>query len=728
MRLLLFLLLALAACARPTSTPPPQSTLPIQLFDLHAQDVTWSRDHIVYAKRASDQFLDVWTSKSDGTGKHCLTCSGNFARRNRTGIAPRPQNDFLVLVSTNQDARDAILPGLAHPSLLQNTNLWAMKFDGSQTWKLTDLPTDARAPRAVAQPKFSRDGKRLAWTESFGKIDSSRQLAWDAWAIVVADFVVENNTPHLKNITRTQIGAQHAFAEIHDWSLDERTLLLSGNLNRRQPTTGLDLFEYSFATGDLTQLTDSREIWDAPARYAPNGKQIVWASSLEMRVTFDGARAWQDNLQSELWTMERDGANQHRVTFFNQPGTADYIWFQKNVAQANRVIVADIAPSPDGKKFALTLAYPNATGVLATVLVLIDGERAQIGAGTPAPTVPREYAPRYAELAQSLDEFSRRLGVETNHAPPILFAAELAPADSARGEDLLTDYALQATYAYLDALEALGARGVQISIRYPLLAFNAPRAREYVAFYQQLAREIRRRKMVLLINTSIAQTDPRIPSLEKYKQDKREHVTTIVREIQPDYLTIAHEPGNETKITGLAMTPTSYSEHLNFILGSTDRRNTQIGAGVGISDDTAYIQALAKIPGVDYYDIRFDAVTRASLERLESLIQLARANAKPVIVSQAWLAKNPAHDAFAFWQPLDAQFLTLTARFARQNQIGFVSFTQPNYFFAYLDYDATATLTSPDLNQLIDIAALQQLRANQSTATGRAFQKLATGK
>jgi hypothetical protein len=98
------------------------------------------------------------------------------------------------------------------------------------------------------------------------------------------------------------------------------------------------------------------------------------------------------------------------------------------------------------------------------------------------------------------------------------------------------------------------------------------------------------------------------------------------------------------------------------------------------------------------------------------------------MVSQAWLAKNSAHDAFAFWQPLDAQFLTLTARFARQNQIGFVSFSQPHYFFAYLDYDATATLTTQDQAQLVHLATLDQIRANQINVTGLTFQKLATGK
>jgi len=723
----IFLCLTLAACARATAMPVSQFTAPIQTLAARAQNVTWSRETVTYAQRARDQVLDIWTSQSNGTDKRCLTCAQNFARRNRAGIAPRPQNDFVVFVATNPDTRDTPIPGLAHPSILHNTNLWALKFDGGQTWKLTDLPTDSRTPRAIAQPRFSRDGTRLAWTELLTR-DASPQFAWGQWAIVVADFAIENNAPLVKNIRRTQIGDQHAFVALDDWSPDGRALLLSGNLNRGQAVTGSDIFEYTLASDELTQLTDSREIWDANARYSPDGKTIAWISSADLRATRD-ARDWQNYLQSELWTMERDGANQQRVTFFNQPGANDYAWFQANVAKTNRVIAADHAPSPDGKRSALTLAYPSATGALETIIVLLDAERAQIFSGASSTTIPREQQARYAELAQSLDEFAAPLGAEPRDAQPIIFAADLSVADSARGENLLADSAYQNALAYLDALDAVGARGVQVSIRYPLLAFNAPRAREYVAFYQRLAREIRRRKLILLVNTSVAQADPRASSLEKYKQDKREHLATIVREIQPDYVTVAHEPGWEAKITGLPVTPASFAEHLDFLLGVTDRRNTLLGAGIGIADDSAYQQVFAKNPRVDYYDIRLDAVTRASLERLQQMIQLARAHNKPVIISQAWLAKNSAHDAFAFWQPLDAKFLAATAQFARHNQIAFVAFAQKNYFFASLDYETTPPgLTAQNLGQLANIAARQPMRANQITATGRAFQKLATGK
>ncbi len=718
----LVLILALAACARPTSNPVSKSTLPLQILDSHAQNVTWSRDHIVYAKRASDQFLDVWTSKSDGTDKHCLTCSGNFARRNRTGIAPRPQNDFLVFVAVNPDARESLMPGLAHPSVLANTNLWAMKFDGGQTWKLTDLPTDSRAPRAVAQPRFSRDGKRLAWTEML-KRDSSPQFMWGEWAIVVADFVVEDNAPRVKNIRRVQVGDQHAFVMIDDWSPEGRALLLSGNLGRGQIVTGSDVFEYTLASDELVPLTNSREIWDAHARYSFDGKNIFWTSSADLRVTLD-ARDWQTDLHSELWMMERDGSHQQRLTFFNQPGMGDDGWFQTQVAKANRVITADLAPSPDGKKIALTLAYPNSTGVLDMTLITLDVPRENLF-GTPATMVPREYQTHYAELDQSLTEFAARLDAQPKReSKPITFAADLSIADSARGDDLLSEHTYQNALAYLDALQTLGARGVQVAIRYPAFAFASPRAREYVAFYKRLAQEIRRRKMTLLVSASPSRANYRPASLEQYKQEKREHVATIVRDIQPDYLTIASEPSVEAKNTGLPITPTNFSEHVNFILGVVDHRNVRMGVGANNGDDLAYVQALAKNSSVDYYDIRIQTINPGAMTRAQEFIGIAQANKRPVLVGSAWLAKNNSSERFAFWQPLDAKFLSLTAQFARQNQIELVTFAPANYFFAYLDHDKISGFAPQNLAQLADLAALEQIRANQFNATGLAFQKL----
>lgn len=62
---------------------------------------------------------------------------------------------------------------------------------------------------------------------------------------------------------------------------------------------GMDIFEYSFATGELTRLTDA-DGYDAEGAYSPDGKRIVFCS---MR---DGDR--------EIYIMDADGRNPRRIT------------------------------------------------------------------------------------------------------------------------------------------------------------------------------------------------------------------------------------------------------------------------------------------------------------------------------------------------------------------------------------------------------------------------------
>ncbi|MBI5653872.1 MAG: PD40 domain-containing protein [Chloroflexi bacterium] len=375
---LLAIFFALGACTRaaPPTIPTREPTATLMLLDSSTGDLDWSRDGktIAYTKRTRDGYFDLWTMRADASQKQCLTCNKNFARRQRGGIALRPQNDWIVLVAQNDDAPDPGLAALASIGL--NVNLWALKTDGSLASKLTDVPTDVRAARGVTQPRFSRDGKRLAWAEALGTASNTRARAWGQWAIALADFVIENNAPALKNIRRVQLGAQHGFVATHDWSPDDRAILFSGNLQAGQPVYASDLYEYAIATEDLTRLTRAPDDWDAHARYSNDGKKIVWISSAGLNGAFPDLRAtaWQSRLKTELWTMARDGSNRERLTFFNQPGARDFEWFQKNVAPTNQVAVLNHAASPDGKKILANLAYAVETGSTRFVLVMLDLE------------------------------------------------------------------------------------------------------------------------------------------------------------------------------------------------------------------------------------------------------------------------------------------------------------------------------------------------------------------
>jgi len=65
---------------------------------------------------------------------------------------------------------------------------------------------------------------------------------------------------------------------------------------------------------------------------------------------------------------------------------------------------------------------------------------------------------------------------------PVVFAAELLPANDNRGTDLLKPQALQSTVMYLDRLQELGVQAVTLPIGYPLYTPNFPHYQDYVQF------------------------------------------------------------------------------------------------------------------------------------------------------------------------------------------------------------------------------------------------------
>jgi hypothetical protein len=87
--------------------------------------------------------------------------------------------------------------------------------------------------------------------------------------------------------------------------------------------------------------------------------------------------------------------------------------------------------------------------------------------------IPPEYQSLYSSLKTNLDSFDSYLNSQTvagNY--PVIFAAELLPANDNRGTDLLTPQALQSTAMYLDRLQELGVQAVTLPIGYQLyLAF-----------------------------------------------------------------------------------------------------------------------------------------------------------------------------------------------------------------------------------------------------------------
>jgi len=371
----------------PTSTVSSKnhSKVGLTILDTNVGDLDWHRSGnlIAYAKRnPNDGYFDVWVVKPDGTGRRCLTCGNGFPRKHMGSVTWRPSGDYLAFTAQNEDATGERTDELSIPGVGLNCNLWVMKSDSSEAWRLTNMPTNYKAPRGVIHPQFSNDGTRLFWTEAVGEYgwSQSPSFAWGEWALALGEFVVKEGIPSLRNVKKLQLGEQHSFYESHDFSPDDSRVLFSGNLIAGQPVNGLDIYELELATGDTRRLTSTFDDWDEHAHYSHDGKTITWMSGKELDVDFPSVARldWQKYVKTELWMMKSDGSDQRRITFFNQPESPDYEWFQENVFRTPRVIVSDNSWGPNEKRMALTVAYEGEWtqkwGSIRSILVMMDLE------------------------------------------------------------------------------------------------------------------------------------------------------------------------------------------------------------------------------------------------------------------------------------------------------------------------------------------------------------------
>jgi hypothetical protein len=110
---------------------------------------------------------------------------------------------------------------------------------------------------------------------------------------------------------------------------------------------------------------------------------------------------------------------------------------------------------------------------------------------------------------------------------------------------LLPEENYRGTLIYLDELQSLGVQGVKIAISYPLLAPDFPNSDGYLEYYKDVAQELRKRNMKILVAIGNLFPDSSFTDLQisfsnltfaEYRQTKRQIAERIIREIHPDYL------------------------------------------------------------------------------------------------------------------------------------------------------------------------------------------------
>jgi len=391
-----------------------------------------------------------------------------------------------------------------------------------------------------------------------------------------------------------------------------------------------------------------------------------------------------------------------------------------------------------------------ASGLLLVGILALPNGSALLGLAQTTPQVPPEFQALYSTLKSSLDNFNANLTALSSKSGLPIFGSELLPANSNRGDALLAPNAMQSVALYLDRLRELGVGGVTFPVGYPLYTPSFPNYQNYVQFYKQVVEEVRKRGMIVDIESSVLFANSAFSAItfdysklafQQFEMQRRQMISAIIQDLQPDYLNLGAEPDTQYKLTGYKefRSTQSYTAYVNYILDGLNRGKTKLGAGSGTWIDAQYVQSLATSTNLDFIALHVYPVVGPTLTRILTFADFARQHGKRVILDEAWLSKIGTlqsmtidantdvfrNDAFSFWAPLDQKFLSTMVSAARVAGIEYVSPFWTMQFFGYLDYtSATTTLSYRDITAALNSVASKNLLSDQFSSTGLFYKQL----
>jgi len=369
-------------------------------------------------------------------------------------------------------------------------------------------------------------------------------------------------------------------------------------------------------------------------------------------------------------------------------------------------------------------------------------------------TIPSKYQGEYSTLQGFLDAFNSSLGPYPISSNGFTFATELLPANGNRGPALFQSNNLASVSANLNALQAMGVKGVTIAIGYPLLDPSFPDSAQYLSYFEQVVSMVHARGMKVLIESQILFANtPYSPltfdwSSLPYAQFVTNHIAQdqlIINQIHPDYLELGVEADTEAYLSGYSQlnTPAGWTAYIEQLLSSLNKGNTKLVAGAATWLGIAYLTGFANDPNLDMISTHVYPIYGNNLQNLLAIGKIAQQNNKRLVIDEAWEEKvlQPAtghagtgiggpsitqQDVFAFWSPIDSQFLKLLTKFAAIYPVEFISPFNEEYFYAYLNW--TPALDTQGYFQLktqLDPLFAQNMLTSTLTPTGSTYSRLA---
>lgn len=266
---------------------------------------------VAYGRPDANGIYKIFLSDADGSNERPLTYPDWQSDRHQwpeewdpTGqylFCNIEKNDYVTESGHTRSSVDAT------PGYGAYTDIWVIKRDGSQAWKIVDLPNNYNS--AVTHAAISQDGTLFAWTErTQAPVFLDPNLGAGAYVFRVAT-VSYGPTPALSNIQTYQPGNQPQGGELESISPDKKTLLVYSTFESKN-MLATPIYSINLATGVPTKLTT--DSYSQCPTFTPDGKHIVYMTGRD-------ADTFPFSIQgADWWIMNADGRNQRRLTYMNK--------------------------------------------------------------------------------------------------------------------------------------------------------------------------------------------------------------------------------------------------------------------------------------------------------------------------------------------------------------------------------------------------------------------------
>lgn len=276
--------------------------------------VDWCQQNQLLAVDRIDArgFTRIWSMDKDGNSLKCLSCmTATLPQEHQGNPSWHPSGRFIVFqavdpkIASRGMSKTMLYKIYTSPGAGVNNNIWIMTADGQRAWQITKLGKGG----GVLHPHFSSDGSKILWAE---RVNNEQGIG--RWVMKLGTFEESNGEPFVRNI-ETLAPGDLLFYETHGFSPDGSRIIFTG-----MPSHGLcadfDIYTYDPKTKSLTCLTDPKlRQWDEHAHYTPDGKRIVWMSSMGNPQA--PKRLNQITVKTDFWIMNADGSNKKQISFFN---------------------------------------------------------------------------------------------------------------------------------------------------------------------------------------------------------------------------------------------------------------------------------------------------------------------------------------------------------------------------------------------------------------------------